>query len=231
MRLLCFPHAGGSASTFRHWSKHLSPEVTVVAIEYPGRGRRVNEPLPASTYALVKTLVGEVVSSVEGEPFAMFGHSLGGQIAFELAWALENQGLPRPLRLILAASSSPNFRPTDRLHQLPDKDLVIALQTLNGVPKVVLENEELVELMLPIVRSDLRMAETSTFHPPGRLGIPVSLLSGDSDPLVSSDSMKGWSTYFDAAVEHIEYPGDHFFVQGCMPLLMADLRRLLLNLT
>jgi medium-chain acyl-[acyl-carrier-protein] hydrolase len=222
IRLFCLPHAGGSAVVYGGWGRMLGPRFSVASVELPGHGRRIREPLLTSAAALVERLLDELLEDMRTGPFAVFGHSMGGLLAFRLAHELVRGGLPRPLRLFISAVRAPGHT-TGLLHALPDAELVAALGRLNGASPEVLAHRELVELMLPIVRADLRITEQWSFVPAEALDIPVSLLAGASDPLAPPHEMERWREHFAGEVERRSYPGDHFYLHTEAEALLRDI--------
>ncbi|MEU6411118.1 alpha/beta fold hydrolase [Microbispora sp. NPDC046933] len=222
VRLFCLPYAGGSAAVYRSWGAALGPRFPVTAVEYPGRGRRIREPVATSASALVDLLVAELAEDMRATPFAIFGHSLGGRLAFQLAHELGRRGLPRPRRLFVSAAAAPFHLGWGALHSLPEPELLAALERLGGAPAEALANREFVEFMLPVVRADLRLAETWSFLPEEPLDIPVSLLGGISDPLVPPHEMERWRGFFAGEILRRSYPGGHFYLRTEEESLLRD---------
>ncbi len=213
MRLFCLPYAGGSAAVFRPWVRALERRCDVVAVELPGHGRRVREPLCASSSELVDRLIRELEEQLNAGPFALFGHSMGGLLAFQMAHELVRRRLRVPFRLFLSGVRAPGRGPGRALlHTLPEAELVEALGRLNGAPVPVLADAEVMKLLLPVVRADLRVAETWSFRPTGVLSIAVSLVGGSTDPLAPPEEMDRWRGYFAGPVDRRTYPGDHFYL-------------------
>ncbi|MGW4788564.1 thioesterase II family protein [Streptomyces sp. NPDC004230] len=227
IRLFCLPYAGGSARVYRRWGSALGPGFPVSTVELPGHGRRIREPLHTSADTLVDLLLSELAGQLETGPFALFGHSMGGQLAFQLAHECVRRGMPHPVRLFLSAARSPARTVMPSLHSLPDTELLAALGALNGAPAEALAYPELMAIMLPVLRADLRLSETWSFRPEWPLDIPVSLFSGLSDPLAPRAELERWRDFFSAEVSHQSYPGDHFYLfpssSEVVPLL-SDLK-------
>jgi medium-chain acyl-[acyl-carrier-protein] hydrolase len=160
----------------------------------------------------VDGLIAELVDDMQSRPFAIFGHSLGGLLAFQMTHELVRRGLPRPVRLFLSAARLPKPMAGEPLHALADAELLAVLERLNGAPPEALAHRGLMEIMLPIVRADLRLAETWSFHSGEALDIPVSLLGGLWDPLTPPAEMERWRQYFSGQVDHRSYPGHHFYL-------------------
>lgn len=212
LRLLCFAYAGGSAWIFRTWAQQLPETIEVCAIELPGRGKRMAEPVLNSVTSIIETLGPELFPYLN-LPFACFGHSLGALIAFELCrWLRGNAQLP-PLHLWVSASQAPHL-PAERapLHILPDTDFVNELKRYKGTPESILNNAEMMALVLPILRADFTVLETYKYQPSEPLTFPITGLWGQQDTIVNQAQVAAWSIHTqNFSLEAID--GDHFFLQ------------------
>src|SRR5262249_42750474 len=101
IRLFCFPYAGSSAQIFHGWQQDLPRTIEVTPVHLPGRGKRIREKPFTELTALAEVLTGEISPHVD-KPYALFGHSLGAIIAFEVARGLRRRGLPLPRRLFVS---------------------------------------------------------------------------------------------------------------------------------
>jgi len=226
MRLFCFPYAGGGIAVFRGWDRMLPPEVEVCAVELPGRGRRMRE----RPYRRLAALVEEVTWLLEpylDRPFALFGHSMGALIAFETVRALRRTGAPMPVRLLVSGAGVPqNWRRRRALHGLSDAALVEALRDLEGTPSGILASQELLDLLLPIVRADFELIETHVYGPEPPLECPITAFGGVSDRFVGRASLESWREQTTGEFVLRMLPGGHFFLgrQGVfLPTLCASL--------
>ena len=126
VRLIAFPHAGGSAAAFREWTA-LPTEVEVCAVQYPGRGPRHSEPACSSLDELCDAVISALKPTLDsGLPFAFFGHSFGSLAAAEVAIQLEARGLPTPIALLLSAHAAPGVALDDSqaaLSQMPSDEV------------------------------------------------------------------------------------------------------------
>jgi medium-chain acyl-[acyl-carrier-protein] hydrolase len=174
-------------------------------------------------------LLTELADDVRSGPFAIFGHSLGAMMGFQLTHGLARHGLPMPERLFLSAARPPHRRGPGHLHGLPDEALLTELARLKGAPAELLEHEEFRQVLLPVVRADLRIAETWPGPEALPLTVPVSLLSGRDDPLAPAAEVAHWRPYFAGDVVHREYGGDHFFVRARRDELLTELQTGLLE--
>jgi medium-chain acyl-[acyl-carrier-protein] hydrolase len=214
LRLFCLPCAGGTAASFRDWPRHLPPDVEVCAFELPGRSRRLLEPAYATVDELVEALA-EQMAPLGSSPFALFGHSMGALIAFELAKARVRRGEEEPCQLFVAASRAPQYPSRDRpVHGLPDSELIEHLRAVGGTPEEILRNTEMVALLLPAVRADFALCERYRLVPGPGLSCPIDALGGSGDPLVSRRELLGWQAQTTGEFRLRMYEGGHFFTQS-----------------
>lgn len=222
MRLICFPHGGGSAQSFRSWPALLPPCVELLAYQPPGRGPRRREPPIEDMRALAQTLADELGPLLD-RPYALFGHSVGALIAFECAQALRAAGRPAPTRLILSGYAAPDLAEgTPPLHELADDALWEKVAALGLSPDLASAGEELRALALPAVRADFGLAErhrVSRAAP--RVETALTLLAGAEDPIAPAGSMAGWADFFDGAASTEILPGGHFFTETARADLLA----------
>lgn len=228
MRLFCFSFAGGSAASYYAWQAALDPAIEVCAIQLPGRGARLGEP-PMRSLALMVETLEQVIDLGDEVPFAFFGHSLGGLIAFELARYCQRRGGPVPERLFVSGSVAPSQRRLSRrLHELGDAELIAALRHYNGAPAAVLDEPELMALMLPTVRADFALAADHEYRAGAPLALPVSVYGGDRDPHVDFEDLSIWQDETSEPISLHCFVGDHFFIQSARDAVLAQMQAELL---
>ncbi len=212
VRLLCFPYAGGGANVYRSWVRELPPEVGVSAVQLPGREGRFSEP-PLDRVGAVVAKVSEALARLGSpSPLALFGHSMGSVLAFEVARALQLRGDEEPIHLMIAGRTPPsNPTPPRPISGLPDGDFLDELGRLGGTPPQILEEGELMDLMLPMLRADFRMNEGWIPSPGPLLSCPITTFAGRDDPEAPPDSMEGWRRETRGPLTHHVFPGGHFF--------------------
>ncbi|MCZ7414350.1 thioesterase II family protein [Streptomyces sp. WMMC897] len=223
-RLYCFPCAGGSAAMYRSWQERAPSHVEVRPVELPGHGRRLGEDpflgLPPLVRALTEDLAGEL-----HRPFALFGHSMGGLIAFELARALRERGLPQPAHLFLAATASPERKVTrTALHAASDEEVLDELRAMGGTPRELLDDRELMDLAIPTLRADYALLHTYEYREKPPLPVPFTVLGGAADTITPPTSLPGWRRHTTGGTDLRTLPGGHFFVQDTVPEIMAAVR-------
>ncbi|MDP4176024.1 MAG: alpha/beta fold hydrolase [Bacteroidota bacterium] len=220
-RLFCFPYAGGSSIVFRKWPENLPENIELAAIELPGRGRRLHEPLIKEIHPLVDKLTEDVYTQLK-KPFYLFGHSMGALIAFEFACALKEKYDLEPEHLYVSAHAAPQIcRKENPLHNLPRIEFIERLKELNGIPKEVLANEELMDLVIPILRADFTICETYRYEHQVVLSCPISVFGGLYDSSVKKADLEPWADLTSSSFDLNLLPGDHFFISKCENLLLS----------
>lgn len=229
IQLFCFPYAGGSASAFMHWQAHLPREVELIGVQLPGRGSRMPEPPFVDIDRLLDELVPAIRTAARS-PFAMFGHSLGGTLAFEVALRLRREAATEPSCLFLSACGAPHLR-TKRpaLHLLDDDALIEALRDYNGTPPDALAHRELMELLLPAIRADFALLASHRPREEAPLALPITALAGIHDPHVSTAQAEGWRECTSEAFSVRHFEGDHFFLQARTQEVVQCVAHLLLR--
>ena len=230
-RLFCFPYAGGGASIFRTWPQRLPSDIEVCAIQLPGREDRFAEPPFDSLLSLIDVLA-DVLYPYMDFPFAFFGHSLGALISFELTRRLRRQKTPCPMQLFVSGHRAPQIPdPDPPIHQLPDAEFIEELGRFNGTPKAVLENPELMEVFMPLLRSDIGLDETYVYDHEAPLDCPISAFGGLKDEEVSREELAGWHDQTRSRFNIQMFPGDHFFLNGkksddVLEIISQDIRKI-----
>lgn len=229
LRLFCFPYAGGGASLFRSWHHQLPQEIEVCAIQLPGREDRIKEPPFTHILPLVQVLAS-VLRSYSDIPFAFFGHSMGALISFELTHQLCRQQQPTPVHLLLSGRHAPQLpEHSPLLHTLPNHEFLQELRDLNGTPAGVLDNPELVQLVLPLLRADLSICGTYVYLNRSPLRCPISVFGGIDDPNETGDRLQPWKTQTTSTFSLTMLPGNHFFLQTNQSTLLKRLAHELIS--
>ena len=230
MRLFCFPYAGGGASIFHSWRNGSLPEVQVCAIQMPGRESRISE-IPYTDMTPLVEELGRAILPWLDMPYVFFGHSNGALVSFELVRLLRQANQRMPLALIVAgqdAPDCPHFRPP--IAQLPEKEFLKQLKQLNGVPKDIESNAEIMELLLPTLRADINISETYRYVPEEPLDCPIMAVYGTHDPETDNESVLAWQRQTRKEFCTHNIPGDHFFLNSSRRILLRHLSLYLKNL-
>lgn len=222
-RLVCFPHAGGSASFFSPTSAHFGPDIDVVALQYPGRQDRRQEPLIDTIGELSDRIAAELLE-LTAKPTVFFGHSMGAVLAFETAWRLKQTAIVSPRALVVSGRRAPVTRRDERVHERDDDGIVAELKLLGGTELGLLD-DELLRMTLPAIRGDYRAIETYTC-PPGRtVECAITVLTGASDPRTTMEEAEAWRAHTTGAFHHVVLPGGHFFLIDQQDTVNATIAR------
>ncbi|MGW1727859.1 thioesterase II family protein [Streptomyces sp. NPDC002306] len=214
-RLVCFPHAGGSATAYTQLARTLPADLDVVCVQYPGRQDRYREEPFTALAPLVEAVAEELAADLAADPrrpYALFGHSMGALVAYETARLLARRELPAPQRLFLSGRGAPG--PSARVHApLYDDDSVLAeVRRLGGTDQSMLDNPEILEIVLPALRADYRALGTYRWQESAPLTTPVSVLVGDSDPMVTVQEAHTWREHTSGDFTLKVFPGGHFYL-------------------
>jgi pyochelin biosynthetic protein PchC len=206
-RLVCFAHAGGSASYFHGLSGLLAPAVEVLALQYPGRQDRHSEAAPTDLRTLAEEIAEVLRPWAAQGPLAYFGHSMGALVAFETA-----RRLP-PSALFLSGRRAPSTYRAERVHLLDDDGLVAETALLGGTDTRLLQDPEIRALVLPVLRADYRALETYRPDPECVVDAPVEVLLGDRDPRVTEEEARAWKAHTTGGLAlRLFAGGGHFYL-------------------
>ncbi|MGW5868667.1 thioesterase II family protein [Streptomyces sp. NPDC055239] len=209
VRLVCFPHAGGSASFYFPVSAALASDSDVAALQYPGRQDRRMEP-NVDDIGVLADRIAPVVAPLFDRPVVFFGHSMGAILAFEVARRLEEQG-HTPAMLFASGRRAPSTRREENVHQRDDDGIVAEMKAMSGTDAQVLGDEELLRMVLPAIRSDYRAIET--YGPvDATVGCPITALVGDDDPKTTVAEADVWRSHTTGAFRIQTFRGGHFYL-------------------
>lgn len=227
LRLFCLPYSGASAMVYARWRRALPEWLQVCPLELPGRGMRMDEPLQRDIKALAAQLADEIGRDLGGlnAPYALFGHSLGGLLAFELAHALKARNLPAPLALFASGTAGPARRDVSEYAiEKTDEQLIARLRELQGTTEEALANPELMQLMLPILRADFLLCGSFTYGERAPLGMPIHVFGGKQDS-VRADQLLDWQLDAASGFSLDMFDGHHFFLVQHESAVLRCLRR------
>lgn len=209
LRLFCFPYAGGGASIYRLWGQALHPLADVYAVQLPGREERIAHPRCYSIQRLVQAMLDEGLDWFD-KPYALFGHSMGAKIVFELAMRLCEAGRP-PAQVFVSASRPPCLPEKRQIHTMPDDLFIDELRHLAGTPEAILRDKAFMDMLLPLLRADFTMDET--YQNSAVLDVPAAVLGGTQDAEASRCVLEAWDRCFTSPISLHMIPGGHFFIR------------------
>lgn len=212
IRLLCLPHAGAGATTFKAWGNTLDPRIRVVSVQPPGREKRRKETLFTDFRPLVHELVAEIARSIT-EPYALFGHSTGALCAFEAVRTLRASGGPTPVHLFVSGRRAPQLlMERDDLAAMSLPELADFLKHLGGTPDEVLADFAMLSALQPILAADFAVNQDYCHIPEPPLSIPVTAFAGIDDVDADGGLMEPWRDQTNGGFTLHELSGGHFAV-------------------
>jgi len=222
VRLFCLPHAGGAANVYRRWHSGFPAEIQVCAIELPGRATRWSERAIDDAHELAETTAEALLPYLD-RPFAIFGHSMGALLAFEVARALRRKARREPFLLIASGRGAPQCAPTEpRITHLPEREFIERLQArYQAIPQEVLAEPELLRFVVPLLRADLTLIETYAWTPDAPLACRIAAFGGAFDALVPEASLAAWREQTNGSFGVRMFPTGHFFSGTAEDLVLS----------
>jgi medium-chain acyl-[acyl-carrier-protein] hydrolase len=223
VRMFCVPYAGGGPAVYRHWPAAI-PGVELGAVRLPGRDRRIDE----RPHRSLPTMVGQLADALArhlDRPYALFGHSIGARIAFELARELRRRGRPGPLVLFASGSRPPHRSRWASLHDLDDESLCRWLVSTGGMSDWLLADAELRGTLLPVLRADLELEVGVMYADEPPLACPILAFGGADDPEAPPSFMDEWRRHTTAQFALRVLPGGHFFIRQHYRTILDEVSR------
>lgn len=209
--MFCFPFAGGGARAYSSWIESFKEDVVVCPIQLPGREEKIMETPYTDMKVLIKDLIEEINTYTKNK-IIIFGHSMGAKIAYEVAKALQlmNKNIEQ---LIISGSRVPHILEPNPIYHLSDEEFKNELKRFDGTPKEIIENKELLDFFLPMLRADFTMDETYCTPEVVKLSCPILALGGTLDKEADEGAMSKWEEYTTSKFEISMFEGAHFFIR------------------
>lgn len=221
MRLFCLPYAGGGTAVYNTWHRYLPDTVELVSVRLPGRESRLMERPFTQLDALLPEL-GAALAEVSDKPFALFGHSMGAMIAFELTRWLRREKRPLPAKLLVSGFRAPHLPPNrPPIHHLPNAEFIAEMKLLGGTPQEVLAHTELLDLLLPLLRADFTLVERYVWEEERPLTLPITAFGTPNDPIATPAQLAAWQQHTSGAFATHLFSGDHFYLRKQTANLLA----------
>jgi medium-chain acyl-[acyl-carrier-protein] hydrolase len=237
LRLFLFPPAGGDISIYQKWEDYLPCDIEICLVRLPGRGARINEPLIDDCKVLTEEIAEDIKQYLD-RPYAFYGHSMGALIAYETAVLIYKSGLRLPERLFLSSLKAPDFMnlkkdiiqdtielDENNLHLMSDEELKKKLFQIGGVDDIIWKDNDYIDTLLPIFRSDLKLCETFITEGVTRLPVPIDVYGGSSDNLASREDLENWRGCSKMKVTVTVFSGGHFYFNNMDRLFMFNLSK------
>lgn len=214
IKLFCFPYAGGASVVYHPWQKPLGNDVELRLIELAGRGRRINDTPYKNIHEAVEDVFGLIKEEIQQSPYLLFGHSMGAMIAYELAQKIRREKLPMPMHLFFSGRGAMHIeRPEEKkYHLFDDEKFREEVIGLGGTPPELFEHPELLELFIPLLKNDFRIAETyKPVQPINAFDQDITVLLGIEDDL-TTQQREEWTLHTTQSCHFHHFPGGHFFI-------------------
>lgn len=213
INLFCLPFAGGNKYSYRKYEENTPSFINIIPLEYPGRGTRVQEPLLDTITQLVDDLYRQIKDRVDRRSYAIYGHSMGGLVGYLLTRKLIANGHQEPLHLFITGTSGPSApsRKAKQRHLLAKKEFFEEVSSLNGIVDDILQNEELLEYIEPILRSDFKVIESYNHIEAPRMDVPFTVITGTKEDM-TTEEIQLWQKETNLPINFIRMPGNHFFI-------------------
>ncbi|MGE7386870.1 thioesterase II family protein [Streptomyces sp. NPDC004126] len=213
--LVCLGFCGGGTGPYHAWGDVVPPDVDLAAICYPGRDGRFLEDFAQNWDELANDATEAVLSAATEGPYVLFGHSMGGWMAFDVAVRIEKQGGPVPEALVVSSANAPSRGLTVK-DMFPDRrdtdeQLLTWMRTHGLMPEHVLQDPDLQEMALELMRADIRVRDTFAYRPGDRVKTPLQVITGENDDVIASDAGQQWKGLALGDFRHDVLPGGHFY--------------------
>jgi external thioesterase TEII len=224
MQVFLLHFSGGSVNSFNFLKPYLPKNFDFHPLELPGRGKRIKEKLLSIESEAIDDLINQINSLRNNKPYMIFGHSLGAQLGLRVTKKMEELG-DSPKKLIVAGNAGPGTGDIDKCRStMSDEELKEELLTLGGVPKEVLENEELFGFFSPIMRSDFSILEKGEpLEADFKLNTPIVAVMGDKEE--TAEDIENWRNFTTGTFKSHLLEGNHFFIHDHP----AELARIITN--
>lgn len=211
--LFCLPYAGGHKYSYRGYQDVMPSFIHMQTVEYPGRVGRMKEAPLSDIHDLVNEAYQQITPHIKSHDYAIYGHSMGGLMAYLLTHKLIANGFKKPVHLFITGTSGPSAMSRfDKIrHKLPHDEFIAEMKILDGIPEEILSNPELLGFFEPILRADFQACETYKYVPVEPLDIPITVITGSEEDMKTED-IRLWQTETTAPTKFVQLPGKHFFI-------------------
>jgi medium-chain acyl-[acyl-carrier-protein] hydrolase len=214
VKLFCFPYAGASAVIFNKWKQYLDARIELIPVELTGRGKRITEPLYKNVPEVIEDVYKIVTKEISGLPYALFGHSMGGMISYQLGQMLREYNYPVPMHIFFSGRSAPHIKRSEEkiYHLLEEEAFKKEVIELGGTPPEFFDYPELLEVFLPLLKSDFKIAETDLHNEEiFPLDCNITVFLGKDEDL-TSEQCDGWKKHTKKLCNIHYFQGGHFFL-------------------
>ncbi|MGB3468122.1 MAG: thioesterase domain-containing protein [Cyclobacteriaceae bacterium] len=230
IKLFCFPYSGGSSSVFNRWRTQLRHEIELRPIELAGRGSRMDEPFNQNLEELIDDVYGQIKAEVSSAPYALFGHSFGALICYQLIEKIKQNKLPKPQHVFFSGRGAPHLPNDERkmYHLMNFVELKDELINFGGTPKEFFDHPELMNMFLPVLKNDFKMGFGFNFSGDiCKYDGDITVFQGKEEKDTAT-RLTGWKDYTSGICHIIYFNGGHFFLNDEMDSLANIINNTLL---
>lgn len=229
MKLFCLPYAGGSESVFHSWQLRLNPNIQLYPVALKGRGTRFTE----GYYSNVEEAVNDIFENIKNQlnnDYAIFGHSMGGLLAYELYYKIQKSGIKTPKHLFFSGYKAPYIsRKRVPIYNLSDDDFKKKIIDLGGTPKEVINNQELFDLFLPILKNDFKIVDQYIHHQKeSKINSDITVFYGEDD-INDNQDVNAWKYQANKNFKLYKFRGGHFFVNQEIDRVVSIINKTLIS--
>lgn len=230
MILFCLPYAGGSEAIYYKWKKFLDPSIELVPLALKGRGKRFSENFYKNLDEAVDDIFENIKDRIVEEDYAIYGHSMGSLLAYELYYKMSKLKLRKPIHIFFSGYKPPSIiKKRENTYALPDNDFIQKLMKLGGTPVEVMDNQVLLQIFLPIIRSDFEMLESYNYvKRKNKIECDVSILNGNQDS-ISLKEILAWKNHVCGGFNIYNFDGNHFYINSNVENLTNIINDTLVN--
>ena len=210
-KVIGFSFAGGSQYSFHALKKHLPIYIDFITTDYPGRGARMHEPLLKDLNSITTDMYHQIKEKINA-PYFLYGHSMGGLVAYKLALLIRLKGARMPEGVFITGCQAPSaWNNKKNLHDLPYPEFITELKKMNGIPDKILEDEDTMRFFEPILRADFSVVASHVYQPHEPLPVAFKVITGTHEDISVEEGMK-WQQETTVPLRFKRFEGGHFFI-------------------
>lgn len=208
-RVICFPHAGGSATAFKPWVSQIPADIELLALQFPGRQKRIRE-APIRDLRVAVAALLPAIAALSGPNTVFFGDCTGALVAYEAIRAVVANGIQPPKHFLVSCCRAPDLRPRHGpLHSLDESALISQIRQLSFAPEWLLNDAATLRWFLPLLRSDFELAESYVDQAGDPLLVPITAVAGTQDKITPESDVAAWRRYTVSGFDFIPMEGSH----------------------
>ncbi|MCU5554340.1 thioesterase domain-containing protein [Bacillus cereus] len=216
IKLFCLPYAGGTANIYIKWRRYLLPEIELIPLELAGRGKRIGDLLYSDMNEAIEDIYQTIKPHLDGTPYAFWGHSMGSLLAYECTHKILEQQHKGPETIFFSGKNPPHIKVKKIRHLLPNREFIDEVFSMGGTSKELIEQEDLLDFFIPILRADFRLVETYQYCRKKKFLFDIAVLNGIEDEMTTKIEIEEWTKYTEKQCDIYQLNGAHFFIHDQM---------------